>query len=220
MAFLIENAIDNHSLLAIQDLVSDASLYQDGKRTAGKTARTVKQNLQANPNDTSIIGVAQKIQSALSANPLIKRAVYPKQFTKTIISRYLAGMEYGTHIDESYIHDTRTDLAFTLFLSDPNTYTGGELEIHRSDGVDHIKLPAGSAFVYSADTIHRVTPVTSGERIAAVGWIQSKVRMANHRQTLFDLSEALVLLPENDENAAARLNLLKVKSNLERLWCD
>lgn len=220
MAFFIENAIDNHSLLAIQDAVADKSLYQDGKLTAGKTAREVKLNLQADPSAAAIVGVKQKIAAALDAHPLIKRAVYPKRFAKIIISRYQAGMEYGAHIDEAFIDSTRTDIAFTLFLSDPDTYSGGELEIHKSDGVDHVKLPAGSAYVYSADTIHRVTPVTSGERIAAVGWIQSKVRLATHRQTLFDVSEALELLPRNEENAAARLNLLKVKSNLERLWCD
>lgn len=220
MAFFIENAIDNHSLLAIQDAVADPSLYQDGKLTAGKSAREVKQNLQADPNAAVILGVKQKIETVLASNPLLKRAIYPKRFAKIIISRYQPGMEYGAHIDEAHIDKTRTDIAFTLFLSDPDTYTGGVLEIHKSDGIDQIKLPAGSAYVYSADTIHRVTPVTDGVRIAAVGWIQSKVRLTNHRQTLFDLSEALDMLPRNEQNAAARLNILKVKSNLERLWCD
>ncbi|GGZ97925.1 PKHD-type hydroxylase [Arenicella chitinivorans] len=220
MAFLIENAIDNHSLLAIQDAVADSSLYQDGKLTAGKSARQVKQNLQADPEAAAILGVKQKIETALASHPLLKRAVYPQRFAKIIISRYQPGMEYGAHIDEACIDNTRTDIAFTLFLSDPDTYSGGELEIHKSDGIEQIKLPAGSAYVYSADTIHRVTPVTAGERFAAIGWIQSKIRLAAHRQTLFDLSQALELLPRNEQNTAARLNILKVKSNLERLWCD
>ena len=110
MAFFIENAIDNHSLLAIQDAVADKSLYQNGKLTAGKTAREVKLNLQADPNAAAIVGVKQKIAAALDEHPLIKRAVYPKRFAKIIISRYQVGMEYGAHIDEAFIAVSYTHL--------------------------------------------------------------------------------------------------------------
>ena len=220
MTFYIENAIDNHSLLAIQESISDKSLFSDGNSTAGKSAGQVKYNLQANSLAQSIVGVTKLIEGSLLKHELVKSVAYPKRFAKTMISRYEQNMHYGEHIDEAFINNARTDLAFTLFISEPNSYDGGELEITKSDGRDTIKLPAGSAYIYPANTIHQVLPVTKGVRLAAVGWIQSRVRCQHQREILFDLTSAIGQIANTEQQATARLGLLKTRSNLERLWCD
>jgi PKHD-type hydroxylase len=219
MSIYISNAIDNHSLLALQDTFSQRELFHDGKLTAGSTAREVKSNLQAAPGASQTKAAITLVQRLLLAHPTVISAVYPEKFAKTIVSRYEPGMGYGEHIDEAIINETRTDIAFTVFLSDPSSYQGGELELIKPDGRDHIKLPAGSAYLYPADTVHQVLPITKGVRLAIVGWIQSKVRLEQHRQILSDLHDAIDLTPKTDESKVARLKMLKVRSNLERLWC-
>lgn len=220
MPILVNNVLDVHTLDAINDVLSQPELFQDGKKTAGKTAREVKQNLQADPTSNAVIGASRLIEQTLQAHPLIKSAAYPDKFAKIMFSRYEPGMTYGNHVDDAVIAGTRTDLSFTLFLSDPKSYQGGELVIVKADGEDSIKLPAGALYLYPSDSIHRVAPVTSGTRLAAVGWIQSKVRLEQHRTILFDTFTALQQLPNTTENKEARLSLLKVQSNLLRLWCD
>jgi PKHD-type hydroxylase len=218
MSIYLDNAIDNHSLLAIQDTLRNENLYQDGKLTAGNAARGVKSNLQANPESSEVRGVVTLIQQSLLEHPTIKSAVYPDKFAKTMISRYQPGMNYGEHIDEAVINGVRTDIAFTLFLSEPSSYEGGELEIIKPDGRDLIKLSAGGVYLYPADSIHQVLTVTSGVRLAAVGWIQSKIRSAHHRQILFDLSEGINLMPVAGATKDARLKILNARNNLQRLW--
>ncbi|MFQ3247799.1 MAG: PKHD-type hydroxylase [Arenicella sp.] len=220
MSIYINSLLDEHSLIAIQDSLSKPFLFANGKVTAGGMAKKVKYNLQADKDATEIIAAQKLIEKSLLANSVVKKAVYPDCIAKIMISRYEPCMAYGEHVDDALINNVRTDIAFTLFLSDPNSYEGGELEISRSDGYDSIKLPAGGLYLYSADSIHKVNPVTSGLRLAAVGWIQSKIRLAQHREILSDLNNALQLLPEDEINKAARLRFLKVKNNLERVWYD
>ncbi|MBL4671693.1 MAG: Fe2+-dependent dioxygenase [Arenicella sp.] len=220
MSIYITSLLDEHSLIAVQDSLSKPSLFADGKATAGGTAENVKSNLQADKDAPEVIAAQKLIEKLLLANPLIKKSVYPDCLAKIMFSRYQAGMSYGEHVDEAIINNVRTDIAFTLFLSDPSRYEGGELEISKPDGHDSIKLPAGGLYLYSADSIHKVNPVTSGSRLAAVGWLQSKVRLAPHRQILSDINQALRLLPDSESNKTARLRFLKVKNNLERAWCD
>lgn len=220
MTFYIKNAIDNHSLLAIKESINDISVFSDGNSTAGKSASRVKYNLQANSSAASVIGATKLIEDSLLKHELVKSAAYPRKFAKTMISRYEPNMHYGEHIDEAFINNTRTDLAFTLFISESDAYEGGELEITKTDGRDTIKLPAGSAYIYPANTIHQVLPVTKGVRLAAVGWIQSRVRCQQQREILFDLTNAIAQITNTQELRDARLKLLKTRSNLERLWCD
>ncbi|MEM7357525.1 MAG: Fe2+-dependent dioxygenase [Pseudomonadota bacterium] len=220
MSILVNNVLDVHSLSAICAALEDLSLYQDGKKTAGKTARLVKHNLQADPKSSVVIGARKMVEQLVRDNSAVKRAAYPEKFAKVMFSRYEPGMNYGAHIDDAIIAGTRTDLSFTLFLSEPDSYQGGELVLQKSDGEDSIKLPAGALFLYPSDTVHYVAPVTSGVRLAAVGWIKSRIRLAEHREILFDMSNALAQLPDSSENQALRLSLLKVKNNLLRLWAD
>ncbi len=220
MAIFLENVLDVHTIEAITDTLADNTLFEDGRKTAGKTARLVKKNLQANPKSPAVKGAAKLVEKALLANTVFKQAALPVKFAKIMFNRYDPGMTYGSHMDDAIIANTRTDLSFTLFLSDPESYQGGELVLERNDGNESVKLPKGALYLYSANALHYVAPVTSGYRLAAVGWVQSRVRLAEHREILFDLYTALQQLPRNEQNQSARLNIIKAQNNIMRLWAD
>ena len=220
MAIFLENILDVHYLKAISEALSDEAVFKDGRATAAGLAKTVKFNLQADPGVPAVKGCLTMVEKALFANSLFKSAAVPYKLSKLMFSRYAPGMEYGAHVDEAFIAGVRTDLSFTLFLSDPEFYDGGELIVKRNDGDEVIKLPAGSLYLYPANSLHFVAPVTKGIRIAAVGWVQSRIRLEEHRTILFDLTTALNQLPKTDENKQIRLKLLNAKNNLLRLWAD
>ncbi|UTW60279.1 Fe2+-dependent dioxygenase [Kordiimonas sp. SCSIO 12603] len=220
MQIFLDNILDSHTLKAITDSLSNDALYEDGKKTAGRTARRVKSNLQARPDAVEVKGALKLIEKALMNHPVFKAAALPQKFAKLMINRYGPGMQYGTHVDDPIIAGTRTDLSFTLFLSDPETYEGGELVLCKHDGEEKVKLPKGALTLYPSTTLHHVAEVTEGTRLAAVGWVQSRVRLAEHREILFDLHTALAQLPDTDENLNARMQILKAKSNLTRIWAD
>ncbi len=220
MQIFLDKVLDTPTLHAITEQLADDTLFEAGTVTAGRTARQVKNNQQARAVATEVRGAARLVEKALFAHPVFNAAAQPQKLAKILFSRYRPGMCYGTHVDDPYIADTRTDLSFTLFLSDPADYDGGELVIQRHDGDEPVKLAAGGLVLYPSSSLHQVTEVTRGERFAAVGWIQSRVRLAEQRETLFDLYNALAQLPDTKENQPARLSLLKVRGNLMRLWCD
>ncbi|WP_369985238.1 Fe2+-dependent dioxygenase [Thalassolituus sp.] len=219
MAILVDNLLDVHSVTAVLNSLSD-DLFVDGKKTAGKTARAVKKNLQADPKSPKIIAATKLVEQALRKHPMVTNSAFPDKLSNIIISRYDEGMTYGSHVDNAFIHATRTDLSFTLFLSDPDTYDGGELILQKHDGDDVIKLPQGSVYIYPTRELHYVAPVTRGVRYAAVGWIQSQIRSEEHRGTLFDLYLALQQMADTEENKQARLQILKARSNLMRMWAE
>lgn len=219
MATFIENVLDIHAIHAITEALQDESLFEDGRVSAGGTAKKVKRNVQAK-NTAAVQGITTMIEQKLRENAVLRSAALPLKFAKIMVNRYDEGMTYGAHVDDAFIAGVRTDLSFTLFLSDPKSYAGGELMVQRDDGDEAIKLPQGSLYLYPADSIHYVAPVTHGSRLAAVGWIQSKVRLQEQRQILFDLSSALKQLPTTEANHGARLKLLNVHNNLLRRWAD
>jgi len=220
MAIFVDNVLDVYTINAIIDVLNDKNVFEDGKKTAGRTAKQVKNNLQAKVDVPAIAGVKKMVENALLENSLFMDAAQPYKFAKVMFNRYEIGMTYGAHVDDPFIAGTRTDLSFTLFLSDPESYEGGELVIKRNDGDEAVKLPKGSLYLYPSTSLHYVAPVTSGERIAVVGWVQSRVRSEEHREILFDLASTLRNLPDSDDNKESRLLLLKTKSNLTRLWSD
>lgn len=132
-------------------------------------------------------------------------------------------MGYGWHVDNALMGEapqTRIDLAFTLFLTDPERYEGGELEIDEPAGNRTFKLPAGAAILYPANSLHRVTPVTAGCRDVAVGWIQSLVREHERRRILFELEQLrTTLFAEGGKTAAFDL-LTRNTSELWRMWVE
>lgn len=195
----------------------DAS-FQSGAATAGWHAREVKNNEQAS-------GVAARraiaeVEQALLANPVFKAAARPRQLVGLLVSRYRPGMEYGLHVDDAMMQGVRTDLSFTLFLSPPEAYEGGELVIEGNDAESAIKLPAGSAVVYPTTSLHRVAPVTAGERLVVVGWVRSLIRRADQREVLFDLDTVVAEMRQHGGSQPGMDRILKVRANLQRMWVE
>lgn len=198
----------------------EASTFVDGRRTAGWHARLVKHNLQADRADRTAAAICDELRAKLLAHPLFVAATRPKTFGSLLLSRYEPGMEYGRHVDDALMGGIRTDISFTLFLSDPETYEGGELVIEDSEGENAIRLPAGSLYLYPSTTLHRVEPVRSGTRLAAVGWVRSFVRDPGRREILFDLETARKQEFERNGKSETFDLLSKCFANLLRLWAE
>jgi PKHD-type hydroxylase len=211
------------NMLSAADLDSlraalDGAHFVDGRETAGFAARTVKHNLQA-ASEPALDAPRALVRERILANELFGLAVRPKALS-LMFSRYDPGMRYGTHVDDAIMHGMRADAAFTLFLSDPQSYDGGELVLDTAAGEDTIKLPAGALVAYPATSLHRVAEVTRGTRLAAIGWARSFVRDAAQRELLFDLDTARRKLFAQ-QGATAEFDLLsKSLANLMRMWAE
>lgn len=156
----------------------------------------------------------------LLAHPLFQMAVRPKVLSPLLLSRYEPGRAYGRHVDDTLMNGMRSDVSFTLFLSEAASYRGGELVIETTVGEQEIKLEAGSLVLYPSTTLHRVEPVQEGVRLAAVGWARSFVRSAAQREILFDLETARRRLFERSGKSEEFDLLSKSTANLLRLWAD
>jgi PKHD-type hydroxylase len=171
--------------------------WQDGAATGGSQARRVKHNLQLDDNAEPAISLGQHILRSLAANPLFVSAALPRKIYPPKFNRYEGGGSYGTHVDSAVMQlpgsgqSLRSDLSATLFLAEPDEYEGGELEIETEFGVQEVKLEAGSLVLYPSSSLHRVTPVTSGARLASFFWIESLVGDDGERSMLFDLDQAI-----------------------------
>jgi PKHD-type hydroxylase len=215
----IHSVLDERRLTAIRAaLASDNAGFASGKTTAGSHARQVKNNEQA--GGPAAAAITKQVSDVLLANPVFKTAARPKSFVRLLVSRYRPGMAYGTHVDDALMAGVRTDLSFTLFISEHDSYTGGELVIEGNDGESAVKLSAGSLILYPAATLHRVNPVTNGERLAVVGWIRSFIRADDRRELLFDLDNVVASLNESHAERAVCDRLHKVRANLLRMWAD
>jgi PKHD-type hydroxylase len=200
----------------------EAAEFIDGKATAGWHARLVKQNTQL-PNGSPALTFARELISmAFQRHALFQMAVRPKLIRPVTISRYEVGMSYGTHIDNALMHDPlmRSDISVTLFLSHPDSYTGGELVIDSTQGEESYKLPAGSAIIYPSSSLHRVEEVTQGLRLAAVTWVQSLVRDPHQREILFDLETARQALFAATGKTPTFDLIAKSHANLMRQWME
>ena len=222
MLVMIPDALDRQALAHVHGLIAKGK-FIDGSRTAGPTAQRVKRNEQLDGHDEVTKEIKAFIVERLKQSPLLQFTAFPRVIRNPLISRYGPGMEYGLHVDDALMGQgnlERSDLSLTLFLNDPGAYDGGELEIMSAMGTQHVKLPAGAAVVYPSGALHRVTPVTRGERLAAVTWIHSFVRDAYKREILHDLyrvrDKMVGMAPE-----AFETNLLhKTQANLLRLWSE
>ena len=215
------------ALLSADDLAAiRADLAQtdvlDGRTSAGPVAREVKRNLEVAGDDPSIKRIGDRVLRLLNASREFREYAMPHKIRMPIVSRYEPGMEYGNHVDapvmgDGPIHATRTDLSTTVFLSDLDSYDGGDLVLETPSGAQRVRLEAGGAVVYPTSFIHRVAPVTRGQRVAVVTWMQSRVRDHEERQILFDLASAVRSLPR-DTGADERLRLHHVFTRLYQKW--
>lgn len=219
MILCLHEVLDKQSLRAlVERLASTPAAFEDGRKTAGWHARTVKLNEQL--RDDAASPVLEMLAKTLLALPVFKAAAMPKQMVKLVLSRYGPGMHYGTHVDDALMGGIRTDLSFTLFLSAPEDYDGGALVMEGNDGETDVKLPAGSLVLYPTTTLHRVEPVTRGERLAVAGWVRSFIRSHEERELLFDIENIVASLRDAKADRAILDRLFKVRANLIRKWAD
>jgi PKHD-type hydroxylase len=222
MLICISSILSAAELSTIQSCTSSKD-YIDGTETAGWAAARVKKNLQLSAGSTSYKKARKIIDGALKRNQVFALAAMPKAMRPILISRYESGMSYGPHVDNALMGDSpqmRTDLAFTLFLNEPDEYEGGELIVDDPGGERDFKLPAGSLVLYPANTLHRVTEVTSGCRRVAVSWIQSLIRDHAKRQILFELESARTVLFLKHGQSAEIDSFTRSTSSLWRMWAD
>ncbi|MGE0847292.1 MAG: Fe2+-dependent dioxygenase [Flavobacteriaceae bacterium] len=193
--------------------------FVDGRATAGWHAKLVKNNMQAT-NDAALAKLRDTLSQKILSNMLFTLWARPKALTPLLLSRYEPGMNYGSHVDDALMGGMRTDVSFTLFLSDPDSYEGGGLVIETTAGEEVVKLPAGHMVAYPSTTLHRVEAVTSGVRYAAVGWARSFVREPEKREILFDLETARRSLFEREGKSGEFDLVSKAGTNLLRMWAE
>ncbi|PWE16734.1 Fe2+-dependent dioxygenase [Marinicauda salina] len=219
MLHRLSGVLTEEELAAVRDLAADESAFVEGAATAGWAAKTVKANLQMKPGARA--DQARRIvETALKRHAAFEGAALPRRILRTMISLYRPGMTYGVHVDDALMGGARSDLSFTVFLSDPESYEGGGLVIHDSDGATEVKLAAGDAVVYPTGALHEVRPVTAGERLAAVGWVRSYVRAAERREILFDLDLAARAVFAEAGKTETYDRLAKTRANLLRMWAE
>jgi len=201
--------------------------WEDGVKSAGSLARVNKHNRQLAETLPLAVDLGNEILRRLGLHPQFISAALPGKIYPPRFNRYDVGNTYGTHVDSAIMRipgtniTLRSDLSATLFLSDPDTYDGGELQIEGATGAQTVKLEAGHMVVYDSSSLHRVTPVTRGTRYASFMWIESLVREETARTSLFDLDQAIqqltAKLGTQDENV---LQLTNVYHNLLRRWAE
>nr|WP_320135840.1 Fe2+-dependent dioxygenase [uncultured Amphritea sp.] len=205
----------------------DHADWQNGVNTAGTIARNVKQNQQLDDTQEPAISLGNHILRALSRTPAFISAALPDRIYPPKFNRYSERETYGAHIDGSLMQipgtnlTLRTDLSATLFLAAPDEYDGGELCIETQYGTQTVKLAAGDMVLYPSTSLHSVSPVTRGARVASFFWIQSMVRDSQQREMLFDLDTSVQKLTA--ELGAAHpevVNLSGIYHNLLRQWAS
>ncbi len=218
MQIVIGNVLSADEVALVREALAQAT-FEDGRETAGFAARLVKNNRQA-ANDRTIETVRKLTEERILGNEVFAMAVRPKALTSVMFSAYERGMHYGSHVDDALMQGMRTDVSFTLFLSDLESYDGGELVIESASGEDAVKLSAGSLVAYPSTALHNVAAVTRGTRLAAVGWARSFVRDAARREMLFDLDTARRQLFAGEGKSAEYDLVSKSLANLLRMWVE
>ena len=201
----------------IKNLNKDSNLWEDGKKTAGSHASKVKNNLQLDKNSETSRKFSHLIRKKILSNPLIKSFALPKIIHGIMFTKSLNNMQYGRHIDNPFMSSGRSDLSFTIFLTDKLKYQGGELIIEEMNSEKEFKLNAGEIIIYPSSYLHSVKEIKNGERLVCVGWIESYVRSIEEREYLFDLDAgAKGLLAKNGRSDELDL-IFKSYSNFLRL---
>ena len=216
----LPSLLNTVQLQQIDELMARAS-YLNGASTASSAAKDVKDNLQINTQTQEYIAIQNIIHAALNQSNVFRAAVVPKNIYPFLISKYSRGMRYGWHVDSPLMGNMmRTDVAMTIFLSDPVDYEGGELELQAPTGSILYKLKKGDAICYPCTQLHQVREVLGGERRVAVTWIESLIKEPERRQILFDLQQVIEHLRKEDLQSAAANLLQQDHSNLLRMWCQ
>lgn len=197
--------------------------FIDGRETTGSLLAARKNNQQIRRDSAPLQAITDIVLGALRRHVGFCSAVYPRQLHSLLVSRYREGMHYGPHVDSALMGDAtpwRTDLSLTLFLNAPEEYDGGELALESGSGAFKLKLPARALACYPTGQLHQVLPVSRGERLVVVAWIQSHVRDAQAREVLADLANALESMRARGDMDHAYDLVNKTHTNLLRRWAE
>lgn len=224
MLIIIENVLSKDEVKQFRDHLQNAS-WESGHKTAGTLARAAKQNLQLDDSTELAASLRNHILRRLGSNSVFISAALPSKIYPPKFNCYANGGNYGSHIDSALMPipgsnvTVRSDLSATLFLSEPDEYEGGELEIDDLHNGNGIKLPAGDLVLYPSGAEHRVHPVTRGERYASFFWIESYIRDEKKRKILLELDQAIQqLTPKLSNDDEDLLTLTGVYHNILRSW--
>ena len=234
MLLRIQQALQPDELAQVRQLILAAD-WADGRITAGSQSGAVKNNLQL-PEELPAAQQARHIVSvALARNPMFVTGALPKSVYPPLFNRYGGDANnFGDHIDNAVrthaatARHVRTDISCTLFLSDPASYDGGELVVQDTYGEQRIKFEAGDLVMYPGTSVHRVEPITRGERLACFFWIESMVRSDAQRRLLYEMDMAITSLRQKDLQRAPSggpespevVRLTGCYHNLLRMWAD
>ncbi len=225
MLLTIPDVLTAEQVATARDQITNAD-WTDGRVTAGPQSARVKNNRQLPEDHPAARALGEMILVALQRNPLFISAALPQRIFPPLFNRYEGGHSFGSHVDNAIrqVPGTsfriRTDVSATLFLSQPDEYDGGELDVEDTYGVHTVKLPAGHMVLYPSTSLHHVRPVTRGARIASFFWIQSLVRDDAERTLLFDLDTAIQRVSAEAPDHPAAVQLTGVYHNLLRRWAE
>jgi PKHD-type hydroxylase len=207
-------------------LEGETASWVDGRVTAGHQGALVKSNRQLEESSATARDFGALVIARLERNPVLMSAALPHRVYPPMFNRYDVGMHFGNHVDGAIRQlpgtgqKLRTDLSATLFLTSPDAYDGGELVIDGDFGSQHAKLAAGDLILYTSTSRHRVTPVTRGQRLACVFWIQSLIRDDVQREQLFELDRTIQRLTQDGVDPEMLVRLTGHYHSLLRLWSE
>jgi len=221
MNYLTHQLLNAEEINLIKKELEEATQdWEDGKKTAGSHASKVKNNLQLNRNSEVSKNNAQLVNKKILSSQLIKSFSLPKKIHGIMFTKSSNNMHYGRHIDNPYMSSGRSDLSFTLSLTNKESYKGGELIIETMNSEERFKLNAGEIILYPSSYLHAVNEVNNGERLVCVGWIESYVKSTEKREYLFDLDAgSRSLLAKHGRSDDLDL-IFKSYSNLLRVMGD
>ncbi|APE47513.1 Fe2+-dependent dioxygenase [Delftia sp. HK171] len=225
MMLHIPDVLTRQQVTAIRTAI-DAADWVDGRATAGSQGARVKRNRQLPEDSPVALEQGRIIEQALAANALYFSAALPARTMSPLFNRYADSETYGLHVDGAARRLSgaqqwmRTDVSCTLFLCDPEDYDGGELVVVDTYGTHEVKLPAGDLILYPSTSLHRVEPVTRGERVCSFFWAQSMVRDDTRRAMLFEMDQTIQRLREKLGETDETLSLAGQYHNLLRMWAE
>lgn len=226
MMIHVPGVLSADEVIAMREQLLASNEWVDGKETVGSQGAQVKHNLQLADKSQLRVQLANKILKALAGNGYFFAAALPRRILLPLFNRYKNNGNYGMHIDGSIMYHAdssdpiRSDLSCTLFLSNPEDYEGGELVVVDTYGEHDVKLPAGDMILYPSSSLHRVNPVTTGERISSFFWLQSMVRSATNRRLLFELDTAITKLSQTNADRDSVVKITGIYHNLLREWAE
>jgi len=227
MLIHLKNVLTPEEVREARALLGEDAPWVDGRTSAGGQAVAQKANRQLAQESAQAAKLQAVVLAAVRRDPVFFSAALPRRIFNPLFNRYdPEAPRYGPHVDGAVLHSratqewVRTDISCTLFLADPAEYDGGELSVQDTFGSRRVKLPAGDAVLYPGTSVHEVTPVTRGARLASFFWIESMVRSDERRRLLFDLDMNLLKLRERHGETAEATALTGIYHNLLRQWAS